>query len=209
MQDERIREVWRVASEQAKRSAVQPAFYRGIEKLVPLAWEGDVFVVGMDPAADGSLHVAVNSSENQLKIEASLRAVSGVATLKMRVVEGTALSDWEAAKARDAAVAAQTARQMERRQVSQTAPSANWDTVYDQINKLWTSNELRSTALGKGRFVVAALDLLEKAEAELGTGDEATARAVGKVLDRIAGILGGDAAWIAAMYVDRSQRGQR
>lgn len=205
MQAERIREVWRVASEQAKKAALLPAFYRGIERLVPLAWEGDVFVVGMDPAADGSLHVAVNSSENQLKIESALRAVSGVPTLKMRVVEGTSLSDWEAAKARDAAVAAQAAKQMERRQVSATASTADWDNCFDQINKLWASNEQRTTALGKGRFIVAALDLLQRAEEEIGKGDDATDRSVGRVLDRIAGIVSGDAAWIAAMYVERSR----
>jgi len=102
-------------------------------------------------------------------------------------------------------VAAQAARQAERRQVSTSAASADWDTVFDQVNKLWTSNEQRATALGKGRFIVAALDLLQKAEAEIGKGDEATDRSVGRVLDRIAGIVSGEAAWIAAMYVERSR----
>lgn len=205
-QSEQVQAVWNRAAEQAKRAAVAPSFYRAIERIVPIAWENGTFVIGLDASADGSLHVALNSGENQLKIEAALRAASGEATLRLRVIEGTAASDWEAAKARDAALAAQEARASERRAVTVNAAAASWDTVYDQVSKLWAEAEFRNMSSGRGRFLVAAMDVVDRALETVGVNGEAEERSFSRVLDRIASSVNADPALFAAVFFDRRAR---
>jgi len=198
--------VWSVAVDAAKRAAIAPAHFRALEQLVPLAWEGGEFVLGMDPVADGSLHTAIRARENLLRLESEVRKAAGDATLTVRLIEGNTPSDWAAAKARDAAAVEQAARLAERRSVSTTATAGSWDTVHDQINKLWATYEHRNILTGKGRFVIDALDLVSKSVATLGTSGEADERAVSRILDRIAACVNSDATWIATLHAARQRR---
>lgn len=195
-----VRRLWAAAAEDAKKAAVAPAFYRAIEKVVPVAWEDGVFVIGLASDADGTLQSALKAGENQLKIEAALRVVSADAALKLRLIEGTTAADWAAAKARDAAERAEVARLAERKTVATAAPSANWDGVMDQVMKLWADTESRNMAVGKARFLSAALNLVDQAMDTVGAADD---RALTRVLERIGSSTGSDPAVLALLLLER------
>jgi len=198
--------VWAVAVEAAKKAAIAPAHFRALEQLVPLAWEGDEVVLGMDPAVDGSLHTAIRARENLLRLEAEVRRAFGSPTAVVRLIEGNTPADWVAAKARDAAAKEQAARLAERRAVSVSSAAGSWDTVHDQINKLWATYEHRNILTGKGRFVVDALDLVAKAAADIAGSGESEERAVSRILERIASCVNTDATWVSVLYADRTRR---
>jgi len=161
---------------------------------------------------DGQMAGALNSQENRLAIENALRQVTGVAALTLRVIEGTDISDWEAAKRRDATATVQRAQTAQRKQVERAAGSS-WDEVYEQMARLWASSEFRSLATGRARYVERALDIVAAAIPTLYPDwrtqpAELSERGLSRVLERIAQQSSSDPVLVASLLFARLDRQQ-
>lgn len=199
-------EVWAQTVDRVKQAVISPGLWRAVEKTVAVTWEDGVFVVGLG-SGDGHFSSTLNTRDNQLSIERALREVTGSADLKLRVIDGTHLEDWEHAKLRDAAAQAHATQSIQRRQ-SESASFSSWDAIYDQVSRLWAGFENRSLTSGRGRYIDAALDIVLQAidnglyPAE-GKGDDLAERGLSRVLERIANMTGSDAAIISYLLVQK------
>ena len=199
-------QVWANAVDRVKHTIISPGLWRALERVIPVAWENGIFVIGLAPS-DGQLGSLLKSRDNQLAIERALREASGVADLQMRLIDGTHYEDWDSAKLRDAAAHAQRT-QAGQKQIVATATLTSWDAVYDQVSRLWAGFEYRSLWTGRGRYLDTALGIVEQAmdgglyPAE-GKADEQAERALSRVLERIASMTGSDAAVVALLLFQR------
>jgi hypothetical protein len=200
-----IQQLWSQTVERVKREVMAPSLWRALERTVPVIIENNTLAVGF-AAGDGQLAGTLNSGDYRSAVERALRAVSGNNSLNVRIIEGTALSDWEYAKARDAAAVQQRQQAAQRRYV-EAAAFNSWDEIYDQVSRLWANSEYRALASGKARFLDQALGLVQKALDSLapsGSGtDEQTERGLSRVIERVASYTSSDASLVAYLLLQR------
>jgi hypothetical protein len=159
---------------------------------------------------DGQLSGTLNTRDHLLAIERALREITKDNELRVRLVDGTHIEDWEAAKLRDAATIANR-QQATQKRTTETASFASWEAVYDQVSRLWANSEYRSLASGRGRYIDAALALVINAmdsglyPAE-GKAEEPTERGLNRLIDRIGSISNSDPALIAYLLFQRRQK---
>jgi hypothetical protein len=204
-----MQQTWTQAVDRVKREVISPSLWRALERTIPVAWENDNFVVGL-AAAEGQLAGQMNTAEYRGAIERTLRSITGSEDLRFRVIEGTAYSDWEYTKARDAAAVTQR-QQAAQRRFTEAGAFATWDEIYDQVSRLWANSEMRSLPSGKARFLEKALALMEKAMESLypaqGQADETTERGLSRVIERVASMTGSDSTFIAFLLFERRRKG--
>ena len=196
--------IWAQVAELAKKAALSPALFKAINAAQPVAWENDTMVVGL-AAEDGQHAGVLNTGDFKLKIEAAVRQVTRSQKASFRVVEGTHLSDWEAAKERDAAAERRRA-QLAEKAVTVGNPSESWDALYDVLQNLWQTAEFRNFATGRARFLQKAFDVIEEAIPNLSsTGNEANEREFSRTIERVAGMVGSDASVLAFLLLERKK----
>ncbi|MBC8101150.1 MAG: hypothetical protein H7Z41_01000 [Cytophagales bacterium] len=204
-----LTDLWAQAVDRVKQTVISPALWRAVERTLPVAWEENYFVIGLS-SLDGQMAGTLNTRENLLAIERVLREVTGSGDLRVRLIDGVDLEDWEAAKVRDAAALA-SRQQVTQKRVTESASFASWDAIYDQISRLWANSEYRALASGRGRYIDNALDLILKAmdsglyPAE-GKVDEPTERGLNRLLDRIGSVTNSDPAVIAYLLYQRRRK---
>jgi hypothetical protein len=204
-----MQQVWAQTVDRAKQEIIAPTLWRALERTVPVAWEDNTFVVGL-ATAEGQMASQMNTGERLSAIERILRSLVGNNALQFRVIEGTSHSDWEYAKARDAAAVAQRQQTTQRRQ-QEAGAFASWDEIHDRVSRLWANSDYRSLASGKARYMDQALTLVEQAMDTLcpadGKTNEQTERGISRVIERIASTTGSDAALIALLLFERRRKG--
>ena len=193
--------VWNLVAPIAKRVALAPAFFRALERAVPIALDGSVLVIGLDSTVDGALQGALNSSDNLNILHKAFRDVTGLADGIVRVIEGTTAVDWANAQARDAASREMAARQQARAKPS--ASSAGWDHAIDAVSALWQQCESRTSPVAKARFVLAAIDHIVEIVGTEGLTTDADTRALQRAVERIASCAQIDAVYVAGEVLKR------
>ena len=193
--------VWNQVAPIAKRVALAPAFFRALERAVPIAVDGSVLVIGLDSTVDGALQGALNSSDNLNILHKALRDVTGFSDGIVRVIEGTTPADWANAQARDAASREMAARQLARAKPS--ASSAGWDQAIDAVSALWQQCESRTSPVAKARFVLAAIEHIVGIVGTEGLTNEADSRSLQRAVERIASCAQIDAVYVAAEVLKR------
>ena len=193
--------VWNLVAPIAKRVALAPAFFRALERAVPIALDGSVLVIGLDSTVDGALQGALNSSDNLNILHKAFRDVTGLADGIVRVIEGTTAADWANAQARDAASREMAARQQARARPS--ASSAGWDQAIDAVSALWQQCESRTSPVAKARFVLAAIDHIVEIVGTEGLTTEADTRSLQRAVERIASCAQIDAVYVAGEVLKR------
>ena len=193
--------VWNLVAPIAKRVALAPAFFRALERAVPIAVDGSVLVIGLDTTVDGALQGALNSSDNLNILHKAFRDVTGLADGIVRVIEGTTAADWANAQARDAASREMAARQQARAKPS--ASSAGWDQAIDAVSALWQQCESRTSPVAKARFVLAAIDHIVEIVGTEGLTTDADTRSLQRAVERIASCAQIDAVYVAGEVLKR------
>ena len=193
--------VWNQVAPIAKRVALAPAFFRALERAVPVALDGSVLVIGLDSTVDGALQGALNSSDNLNILHKAFRDVTGIADGIVRVIEGTSAADWANAKARDAASREMAARQQAR--AKPAASSAGWDQAIDAISALWQQCDNRTSPVAKARFVLAGIEHIVGIVGTEGLSTDADNRALQRAVERIASCAQIDAVYVATEVLKR------
>jgi hypothetical protein len=184
----KMREIWAGTVDRVKQQVNAISLWRALESTVPVAWEDNFFVVGIG-TAEGAQAGQMNSAEHRSTIERTLQSLSGNRDLRFRVIGGTAYSDWQYEKARDAAAASQQ-QQTTQRRVEVAEGAANWDQVFDQMSRLWAASENRSLASGKARYLQEAVTrVVEAMDTLLPDADKSEVqneRMLSRIMERIA-----------------------
>lgn len=188
--------LWANCVERLKDRINNRSFWEALENCRPITIENDVLVLGMEEAKY-NLATYIQQPGN---MQATLEVVQTLFNqpLKIRIIEGTTLADWEATKERDARVAAMHQAHTERH-IAQAATIEGWDGVYEYIARLYVQTPLRALPQGKARYLSDALYVLAEAMDRLypEEPDEMTERSLARILDRIASAADVPAALVA------------
>jgi hypothetical protein len=176
--------LWANCVNQLKDRVNNRSFWEALEHTRAITIENGTLVLGIEPEEYNRASVITQVSSLHTVHEV-VRQLFGQ-PLQVRIVEGLGLSDWEAAKERDASLAAMKAAAPAPR--ATPAVGTGWDAVVEQLSRLYSEAPFRALPQGKARYANEALYLLVDAMENLYTEptDEQTERSLARVLDRIA-----------------------
>lgn len=177
--------LWATCVERLKDRVNNRSFWEAIEQTRPITIEDDTLIIGLEP---GEYHRASHIQQTAT-MHAVVNTVKEIFNqpLQVRLIEGTTLEDWEAAKDREARVVAMRQAAVMPRQTETPGQAENWDALYDQMSRLYANTPHRSLAQGKARYANEALYLLVEAMDYLypEPPDENAERSLARILDRI------------------------
>jgi hypothetical protein len=178
-------EIWAKTVDTVKHRVNHRSLWEAMEQTVAITIENDTMIIGLS-ARIFNLAGHLNVSEHRNAIERALSEHAG-RPLKLRVIEGETLTDWENTKQREARVAAMREASYERRDREQAA-AQSWDTLYDYVARAYSSAPYRQLPQGKARYMSEMLYAISDAMETLypENADEFIERQLARVIDRVA-----------------------
>jgi hypothetical protein len=196
-------ELWAKTVEQVKLRVNHRSLWEALEKASGLAIEDGILIVGMNSRnLNESGHM--QTSEHRNAIETTASSLAGQ-PLRIRIIEGETLADWEATKQRDARVAAMRTATYEKKDKESSA-AQSWDAVYEQVAKSWSSLSARQLPQVRSKYITEMTNLVAYAmqNMPLSDSDEHSQRLIARVIDRIAGNVEAPSALIA-LEIDKAR----
>jgi hypothetical protein len=177
--------LWRAALEKVKVRLVLPGLWRAMEAARPLAVEGDTLVLGY-PASVAHEGGNLTDSRNSNVIERALEEEAG-RPLRLRLIEGESLQDWETQKRRDEEGAAMMRAAQERRRREASAEQG-WDGIAERLTRRYAEMPLRQLPQMQALYLEEAVDALAEAAGRLlgPNAAEVDHRSFARVLDKVA-----------------------
>ena len=202
-----IEKVWHDACEHVKDKIVHPTLWRAVEMAVPITAEGDQFVVGFSP---NTMHMAghLTSAQHKNTLEAGILASSGK-KLQLVIIDGSTPDDWKNFKARQKAADEVRLRLRAKAEQSHTA-THSWDGILDQVGRSFSQLQLRQLPQVRAKYLEQVIELISEAMDELyasETPDEATQRALARVIDRV-GVITETPPALIALEIQKYRRGR-
>jgi hypothetical protein len=180
-----LQALWRYVTEQVKGKITRPNLWRAMEAAKPITLENDELVLGFDAA---TAHQGTQITDNQTRntIEQILEAATR-RRLKVRIIQGESLADWEAIKAAQVE-AARLQEQTKQQYQRQTEAGTTWEAVGEQIVRRFAAQPHRGLSSVQGRFLEEAVETLAEAYGRLMSEDpsEQDERSYTRILERVA-----------------------
>ncbi|HLJ56163.1 MAG TPA: hypothetical protein VKT77_14075 [Chthonomonadaceae bacterium] len=178
--------LWTNCVDRLKDRINNRSFWEALEATRAITIENDSLIIGMEPENfNRASHILQVSTLNT--VHRVVEEIFG-RPLQLLLIDGTTFADWEAHKAREARV---TASKQADPQAFTTAPRAaagTWDSIYEQLSRLFAQSPHRALPQGKARYANEALYLLVEAMDTIypENPDEHTERNLARAIDRIA-----------------------
>lgn len=185
-----VNAVWFKVVDEVKQRVIHPTLWKALEAGVAVIMEDGQFVVGFPM---GTFHLAgnLNSLDHKNVIEATLAKYTGE-RLSLRIIEGAAMEDWEAVKAKEAHANALREASAARRQDA-TSSVRIWETLLEKIGRKYSSMPLRQLPQSRAVYIGEALkmisDTMDKSVPEGESPDDLTQRAIARVLEKVASLV--------------------
>lgn len=189
-------DLWATCVDRLKDRINNRSFWEAVESTWAITIDNGILVIGLPPE-----YISRASLITQVS---TLHTVNTVVQevfrqpLRVQIIEGLTLQDWEAHKEREARMAAA-------RQAVPAAPrpvtsaGGSWEMVYEQMARLFAQMPYRSLPQGKARYADQALNILVEAMDTLypAEPDEQAERSLARVLERISNVSEIPAAMLA------------
>ena len=176
--------LWANCVNQLKDRVNNRSFWEALEHTKAITIENGTLILGIEPEEYTRASVITQVSMLHT-VHDVVRQLFGQ-PLKVRIIEGLGLTDWEAAKSQDASLAAMKMAPPAPRPAGLSG--TGWDAVTEKLSRLYAEAPHRALPQGKARYANEALYLLVEAMDTLypDGADEHTERSLARVLDRIA-----------------------
>lgn len=193
--------LWNQVVEIAKKRIIQPSLWQALEAVKPIAVEEGSLIVGLPPAL---IHYSsyISSSENRHKLQTIMHEITG-GEIKLRLIEGTEMADWELVKKREAiAQAAADARQA--KIGKELALEASWDALGDTVYQMYLRMPLKQLPHNRAKYLMEVIPVISKEMDRLMSGPDAeherNQRGLARILDRV-GTLADVPGTVVALYL--------
>lgn len=201
MKQAEARQLWLEAVERIKDRTLKPVLWRAIEAGVGIAAEEEFFIVGFPPS-EGPMGGYLMSADHKSVIEQVLTELLGRPT-KVKVIEGTAISDLEAYRERER-VAEMTRRMTAERKHVERKAEREWDTVAEQCSRKYANTPLRQMPQTRGQYLFEAVKIISESMDSIhpdGNIDDVGHRAMGRVIDKVGTLADVPGAVVAAELI--------
>jgi hypothetical protein len=182
--------IWAEVVERVKDRTISPALWRALEKAVGVTIEDGQLIIGFT-SPDMPMSGHLRSGDHKNTIESCIAEVAGE-PLRLRMIEGLTVADWEAAKRREAAAEAARASAA-RRRAHESEASKTWDVLMEQVSRRYANTPMRQFPQMRAKYladatqmIVEAMETLYPAGSEV---DELAERALARLIEKIATLI--------------------
>jgi hypothetical protein len=178
-------ELWKQTADAVKDRITHMSLWRTMEQTVGIIVENDTLILGV-PSRIINQASYLLSPEHRNAIEKSLSRIVG-RPMRVRVIEGDCLGDWETLKKREARVQAMRDAAYERKD-REAAQAQSWDEVLEGAARAWSACTLRALPQTKARYLRLMVNVINEAMTRLcaEAPGETEERMIAKVIDRVA-----------------------
>lgn len=195
-----IYDAWNDSLEEIKRQVTGVNTWTALNMAVPVALEDGVFVLGL-PRQETALigHLRMAGTQRVIESELSKRLGSNV---RLDLIEGITINDWEAKKRRDAEAEKVRARDSERYTHERMSAQA-WEEVYESLSREYAATQNKAMPQFKADLLERCVRICAEAVGarEL---DDAEHRNFARCLDRIGQYCDVPSAIVARLVLERT-----
>ncbi|MCL5103435.1 MAG: hypothetical protein M1133_04895 [Armatimonadetes bacterium] len=183
---QQVHQMWLTAAEKVKDRVIAPTLYRAVELGVGLTIEDGFFVLGFSNA-DMPMAGHLRSSGHLAIVEQSISEVTKQ-KLRLRIVEGTSLKDYENFKKLQATRDA-SATTMSERRAAERAVELEWEQVAEAVTRGYAKLQGRQFAQSRGQFIRWCFGVINEAVNKFNyteQSDEIHKRSLARVFEKLA-----------------------
>jgi len=199
-----LAEAWSETLPEIMNRVTGVGVWTALKSSVPVAHEDDSIVLGV-PSRDSELigHLKLPQVRNAVESLMSQRLNQKV---NLVVINGTTEADWETEKK----------RQIERRKLqdqalarqrAEVAAGKSWDSVYEDISRVYSALPNRSLPQNRARFFNEAVEIIAQALLEAPINDDLAERNYARCIDRVAQHADLPSTFVALKVLERSFSG--
>lgn len=192
---------WRRSLDEIKREVTGRTLWQALDAVVPITMEGDTVILGV-PHLESSMIGHLKSVTTMRIMERKLNAALGQ-EIKITIISGTDMADWEGVKARDSEV--QHLQQREYSKAFETkAKEKLWDSTYEKLSRIYAAIPNKGLPQKRAKFLVEGVDEVAAAVNELGPElDDVGERSLARLIERIASYTDVGATEVALMVLQK------
>jgi hypothetical protein len=197
-----VAELWEKVVPKVREGVTGVGVWTALKTCVPVVLEDGVFVLGV-PSGASELGGHLRMPATSRLIETNVGQALGSA-VRLRVIDGTTLSDWEVNKRRDA----ERRRMQEAEMVkmkAQLESKSSWETIYEKLSREFASVQNRSLPQNRGRFFDAAISIVAEARKEQAVFDDNNERNFARCIERISQYTEISSSYVAYEVLKRSE----
>ena len=152
--------LWKYVTDQVKQEITMPSLWRAMEAAKPLVVENEELVIGFGLEA-AALQGLLMDSRHRNSVEQIMERATR-RRIRLRVIQGDTVADWDAEKARDAeSVKMQQAGRVQAQKIALAGTS--WEAVGENLVRKLGATPNRILSSVQGRFMAEALDEIAEA----------------------------------------------
>lgn len=175
--------IWKEALPTIKQGVTGVGVWAALNAAKALVIEDGVLVLGLDHS-DSELAGHLRLPQTRNLIESTLSRYAGE-SIQLRVIDGPGPEDWENTKRRDAESRRLQDQALAKARASMDSRS-NWDTVYEQLGRVFATTPNKSLPQNRARFYKEAIKIVAEARKTQSSTDDMTERNFGRCLERVA-----------------------
>jgi hypothetical protein len=175
--------IWSQVLPEVRKGVTGVGVWAALNACRPIAMEDGTLVVGISHQdSELSGHLRVPSTKRLIE---DLTSKAYGKPIQLRVIEGTAVADWETAKRRDSE-SRRLQEQALAKAKAEVAARSSWDTIYEQLGRNFASVPNKSLPQNRARFLSQSIRLLADARKGFGEMDDLAERTFARCLERVA-----------------------
>ncbi|MCA1948680.1 MAG: hypothetical protein LDL56_10630 [Armatimonadetes bacterium] len=176
-------EIWAKVLPEVRQGVTGVGVWAALNTCRPVTVEDGTLVLGL-PHEETELAGHLRMPHLSRLIESKFGAAWG-SPIKLRVIDGVTLQDWDNVKRRDAEARRLQERALEKSR-AEAASRATWENVYEQLGRKYAQMANRSLPQNRARLLVEGVQLIAEARRSIGAGDELNERNFARCMERLA-----------------------
>lgn len=175
-------EIWQEIMPEIKNAVTGVGIWTALNQSKAVALEDGIFVLGL-PHESNELSGHLRMHATKMLIERTVSTKLG-SQIELRVIDGVSENDWEIVKRKD-----NEARRLQQlaieRARAEIESRTSWDSIYDQLSRVYASFPNRSLPQYRARFLREAVKLIRDARDAQPITDDLGERNYARCLDRV------------------------
>lgn len=194
-------EVWGSALPRVRDLVTGVGLWTALNACRAITIEDGTLILGLGAGeTDLAGHLKLASARNAM--ESVVSEVLGAKTV-VRVITGTTLDDWMAAKEQDAVKRRLQEQALERAKKEISAKST-WEGTYEKLSRKYSATPNRSLPQNRARYLLDAVEIVAEAMIETPITDDLGERNFARCIERIAQYAEVPSAIVAAKVLQRA-----
>ena len=196
-----LAESWKKALPEIRDAVTGVAVWNALNSATVVAFEDGVLIIGI-PHQQHEL-------TGHLNLPATKKAIEDVmgremeTQLNVRVIQGTALEDWNTIKEGDRIKRMLQERALNKARAELSA-GQSWEGLYEKLSRRFGEMENRSLPQNRARFFIEAVDIVADALIEKPVTDDMDERNFARCIERIAQYTEIPGALVAARVLEKA-----